>query len=174
MLSGIFFQPVRSQWSDLRTYFFIFLFATGNLLFPQLCHLVPRGGQVLLPIYFFTLIGSYKFGSRVGIATAVLSPLLNSALFGMPPLAAVPVIMVKSMVLALVASQVASANKKLSVLLLLYVVVAYQLIGSSIEWMMTQSLAAAAADVSRGIPGMLLQVFAGWWILKKLALYDRK
>jgi hypothetical protein len=66
---------------ELRTYLFVALFVLGNLLLPQLCHLIPNGGKILLPIYFFTLIASYKFGIKVGLMTAVLSPIINSILF---------------------------------------------------------------------------------------------
>lgn len=58
-----------------KTYWFTLLFVAGNLILPQLCHLIPQGGLILLPIYFFTLIAAYKFGIRVGLLTAVLSPL---------------------------------------------------------------------------------------------------
>ena len=72
--------------SNVRTYLFAALFIIGNMLFPQLAHLIPGGGLMLLPIYFFTLIGAYKYGIHVGILTAVLSPVVNSLLFGMPVL----------------------------------------------------------------------------------------
>lgn len=55
-----------------KTYWFTLLFVAGNLILPQLCHLIPQGGLILLPIYFFTLIAAYKFGIRVGLLTAVL------------------------------------------------------------------------------------------------------
>ena len=73
-----------------KTYWFTLLFVAGNLILPQLCHLIPQGGLILLPIYFFTLIAAYKFGIRVGLLTAVLSPLANSALFEMPAAAVLP------------------------------------------------------------------------------------
>lgn len=53
-----------------KTYWFTLLFVAGNLILPQLCHLIPQGGLILLPIYFFTLIAAYKFGIRVGLLTA--------------------------------------------------------------------------------------------------------
>lgn len=56
-----------------KTYWFTLLFVAGNLILPQLCHLIPQGGLILLPIYFFTLIAAYKFGIRVGLLTAVCS-----------------------------------------------------------------------------------------------------
>lgn len=168
------FYPVRSQWSDLRTYFFVWVFATGNIILPQLCHLVPSGGRMLLPIYFFTLIASYKFGLRVGLATAILSPVLNSMLFGMPAAAMLPVILVKSVLLAIIATYVASTCKRLSFFHLVFVVLSYQIYGSAIEWIITKSFTAATADFTIGIPGMLIQIVGGWYLLKRLALYEQR
>ncbi|MFI5186299.1 MAG: hypothetical protein ACHQF0_06215 [Chitinophagales bacterium] len=173
MFSTTLFYPVRLQWSDLRTYFFILLFAAGSLILPQLCHLIPSGGQIFLPIYFFTLIASYKFGLKVGLLTAALSPVMNCIFFGMPPAAALPVILIKSILLAVIAAYVANTFKKISILYLMIVVFGYQLIGSFIEWNITQSFSAAIADLTTGVPGMFIQVFAGWLILKKLASYDK-
>ena len=69
---------------SLKTYLLAAAFVIGNIALPQLCHLVPQGGLILLPIYFFTLIAAYKYGFTVGLLTAVLSPLVNNLLFGMP------------------------------------------------------------------------------------------
>lgn len=72
------------NYTNANTYLFAFVFIVGNVVLPQLCHLVHLGGPAMLPIYFFTLIGAYKYGFKVGMLTAVLSPLVNSFLFGMP------------------------------------------------------------------------------------------
>ena len=77
---------------ELRTYLAAALFVVGNIVLPQLAHLIPQGGVTWLPIYFFTLIGAYKYGWRVGLLTAVASPLLNSWLFGMPAPQVLPAI----------------------------------------------------------------------------------
>ena len=69
---------------EAKTYLAAALFVAGNIVLPQICHLVPQGGLRWLPIYFFTLVGAYKYGWRVGLLTALLSPVVNSALFGMP------------------------------------------------------------------------------------------
>ena len=76
------------------------LFIAGNMALPQLFHLIPQGGITWLPIYFFTLIGAYKFGWKVGLLTAILSPIINSLLFGMPLPAVLPAILLKSVLLA--------------------------------------------------------------------------
>ncbi|MDE7073952.1 MAG: ECF transporter S component, partial [Odoribacter sp.] len=54
------------EYDNVRTYRAAALFIVGNILLPQLCHLVPQGGITWLPIYFFTLVGAYKYGWRVG------------------------------------------------------------------------------------------------------------
>ncbi len=155
-------------WREMRTYLFAALFIAGNILMPQLCHLFPQGGLILLPIYFFTLIAAYKFGFRVGLLTAVLSPLVNSLLFGMPPVAALPIIMVKGVLLAAAASWMASKSKGASLLALIGVVLAYQLVGGLIEWAMTGSLASALQDWKLGYPGMILQAVGGWLVINHL------
>ena len=155
-------------WREMRTYMFALLFIIGNIVLPQLCHLIPQGGLMLLPIYFFTLIAAYKFGFRVGLLTAVLSPLINSALFGMPPVAALPIIMIKGVLLAGAASWMANRSKGASLLALIGVVLGYQLVGGAIEWAMTGSLASALQDWKLGWPGMALQAIGGWLMLNHL------
>ena len=145
-----------------RTYLVAALFIVGNILLPQLFHLVPKGGVIWLPIYFFTLIGAYKYGWRVGLLTAVLSPLINSALFGMPPAPALAPIILKSVLLATAAGYAASRFHKASLLLLVGVVLSYQILGTLGEWVMKGDLYLAAQDFRIAVPGMLLQVFGGW------------
>jgi hypothetical protein len=153
---------------ESRSLLYAALFVVGNLLLPQLCHLIPQGGLMLLPIYFFTLIGAYKYGWQVGLLTALLSPALNSALFGMPALAVLPGIMVKSALLALAAAYIAHRHQSVSIALLLAVVLAYQVVGSLVESAMLGSLALGFQDFRIGIPGMLLQVFGGYLFIKYL------
>ncbi len=155
-------------WREMRTYLFALLFIAGNIVLPQLCHLFPQGGLIMLPIYFFTLIAAYKFGFRVGLLTAVLSPLINSVLFGMPPAPALPIIMIKGVLLAGAAAWMANKSKGASLLALIGVVLAYQLVGGLIEWAMTGSLASALQDWKLGWPGMLLQAVGGWLVLNHL------
>ena len=155
-------------WREMRTYMFALLFIAGNIILPQLCHLFPQGGLILLPIYFFTLIAAYKFGFRVGLLTAVLSPLINSALFGMPPVAALPIIMIKGVLLAGAAAWMANRSKGASLLALIGVVLVYQFVGGLFEWAMTGSLASALQDWKLGYPGMILQALGGWLVINHL------
>lgn len=156
------------SFSDTRTYLYATLFILGNIIMPQIAHLVPQGGLVWLPIYFFTLVGAYKYGWKVGLITALASPLINSAIFGMPAVAMLPVIIFKSVTLAIIAGLTASRFKQVSPWHILIVVFGYQLIGSLGEWAWTGSLDAALQDLHTGLPGIIMQVFAGWLIIRKL------
>lgn len=150
------------NFSDVRTYLTATAFIVGNILFPQLCHLLPQGGMTWLPIYFFTLIAAYKYGWKTGLLTAVASPIINSFLFGMPMTAALPAILLKSILLALSAGLVAQRYSKVSILLLVAVVLLYQVMGTLGEWALKGSFWMAVQDFRLGVPGMLLQVFGGY------------
>lgn len=155
-------------YSEKKTYLAALLFVLGNIALPQICHLIPLGGMILLPIYFFTLIGAYKFGWKVGLLTAVLSPIANSTLFGMPMPAALPAILLKSVLLALAAGYVARKYNKVTLPLMLTTVLAYQILGTLGEWAMKGDLYLALQDFRIGIPGILLQIWGGYAVIKYL------
>lgn len=159
------------NYANYRTYLFATLFVAGNIILPQLIHFVPQGGLMLLPIYFFTLIAAYKYGIFAGLLTAILSPLTNYALFGMPVLAMLPIILTKSVLLAVTAALAAKYFKKVSIIALILVVLTYQFFGTMIEWAMVKDFWVAISDFRIGLPGMLLQVFGGYLVLKALAKY---
>lgn len=147
---------------DARTYLLSALFIAGNIIMPQLCHLVPGGGLRWLPIYFFTLVAAYRFGLAAGVVTSICSPIVNNLAFGMPPASMLPVILVKSTLLAFAASTVAARVGKPALWAVALAVAAYQAAGSAAEWGITGSLDAALQDLRIGWPGMLLQTFGGW------------
>lgn len=156
------------EYNYAKTYWVAALFVAGNIFLPQLCHLIPQGGIRWLPIYFFTLIGAYKYGWRVGLLTAVASPLVNSALFGMPAVAGLPAILLKSILLAGSAGYAASHFKRASVILIAGVVAVYQVVGTLGEWAMKGDFWIAAQDFRIGLPGMLVQIMGGWLFINHL------
>ena len=156
------------RYDEVRTYLFAAAFVLGNIALPQLCHLFRLGGPTWLPIYFFTLVGAYKYGWRTGLAAALVSPLLNSVFFGMPAAAMLPAVLLKSTLLALAAGTIAARTRRASLGMLAAVVVLYQTIGTLGEWALTGSLYAAAQDLRIGVPGMLLQIFGGWWVINRV------
>jgi len=152
------------SFTEGKTYLWAVAFVIGNMLFPQLFHLIPKGGLIFLPIYFFTLLGAYKFGWKVGLLTAVFSPIINSALFGMPMMASLPIILAKSVILAIAAGYTSSHFHKATLPLVFAVVAFYQLAGGLIEWFYTGSLYEALQDVRIGFPGIIIQI-VGCWLL---------
>lgn len=156
--------------NDAKTYLLAALFIAGNIILPQLFHLMPQGGITWLPIYFFTLIGAYKYGWRVGLLTAILSPLVNSFCFGMPATAVLPPILLKSVLLALCAGFAAHRFRKASFAILALVVAAYQLLGTAGEWIMSGDFTAACQDFRIGLPGMLMQIFGGYLVINSSKL----
>lgn len=158
--------------SSSKTYIFAALFVLGNIILPQICHLIPNGGHIWLPIYFFTLVGAYTYGWRVGILTAIASPLVNSFIFGMPAPVVLPSIMLKSLLLASAAGIAASRTAKTTLLNIAAVVLAYQTIGTLGEWALAGNFSAAISDFTLGLPGIALQILGGWAVIRFLSKLD--
>jgi hypothetical protein len=152
-------------YSNAKTYLFALLFVAGNLLLPLLCHLVPDGGRMLLPVYFFTLIAAYKYGLQVGLLTALLSPLVNALLFGMPSMELLPIIVIRSGILAASAACAARWSGKIAFAPILLAVIASNAIGLVAEgaW---YGFPVAASALRVGLPGIALQLFGGYALLK--------
>lgn len=155
-------------YDEIKTYLLAIAFVIGNVALPQLFHTIPKGGMIWLPIYFFTLIGAFKYGWRVGLLTAIASPIVNHLFFGMPMAAALPAILTKSILLALGAGFIAKRAGKVSLLAIAGVVAFYQVFGSIAEWAYTGSIAAAAQDVRLGLPGILTQIIGGYLVIRYL------
>ena len=149
-----------------KTYLTAAAFIAGNIVLPQLCHLIPDGGRMLLPIYFFTLLGAYKYGWRVGLLTAILSPVINAALFGMPATAALPAIIFKSVAAAVAASWAAASTGKITLWTMTAAVLGYQAVGTLFEWAWTGSFATSVQDFRMGLAGMAVQIAGVWALLR--------
>ena len=59
--------------------------------------------------------------------------------------------------------------RKITIPALLGTVMAYQVVGTLIEWVLVGDFYLAAQDFRIGIPGMLLQIFGGYALLKAIA-----
>lgn len=151
----------QMPFSSPMTYLAALFFIAGNVLLPRLFHFLPLGGPTWLPIYFFTLVGAYRCGWRVGLLAALASPAVNTLLFGMPAVAFMPVVVFKSAVLAMIAGVVAERHPRASVGLLAAIVLSYQAVGTLGQWFITGDLASSFHSLVIGVPGMILQVFAG-------------
>ena len=149
-------------WRDKEFYLWSIVFVLGNLALPQLCHLAALGGKVWLPIYFCTFLAAVLYGRQVAMLTAVLSPVLNYAIFAMPSAGMLPVMMVKSLLIALLAPALV---KRFSVpVALVLTIVGYQLGGALFGALTGGEM---LVDFRHGWPGMLAQ-FAGVWLILQL------
>ena len=86
----------------------------------------------------------------------------------MPPAAALPIILIKSVTLAVAAAWIARKTSKVTLLTVALAVIAYQLIGSLAEWAMTGSIEKASQDIVLGWPGCLIQIVGGYLVLRYL------
>lgn len=137
-----------------RTYLFATLFTAGNIALPQLCHLVPQGGLLFQPIYLFTLIAACRWGWRVALLTALVSPLLNTLWFSMPSVAMLPVVLLKSVVLALGVSWAMTSKVRNPLMVAVLFIIGAQFLGGVAEW----ALLSSATTLWLCLPGVALQV----------------
>lgn len=147
------------SFNNYRTWLLASLFIAGNIIMPQLFHTVRLGGPTWLPIYFFTLVGAWIGGWRTGLLTALASPVINSLVFGMPAVAMLPTIILKSSLLAGAAAYAGRHQMKATLATVALVILSYQLPGTLGEWALTGSADMALGDLTIGLPGLLLQLF---------------
>lgn len=140
--------------SNLRTYLFALLFTAGNVVLPQLCHLVPQGGLIFQPIYLFTIVAACRWGWRVALLTALVSPLINTLLFAMPSVAMLPIVLLKSVVFALGVSWALMGNVRKPMLTAVLCIVGAQLLGVAAEWLLLSS----ATTLWFCLSGLALQI----------------
>lgn len=154
------------NYDEAKTYLWAAVFVACNLVLPQVFHLIPQGGIIFAPLSFVILAGAYKFGWKTGLLAALASPLVNHAITGMPAWDVMPVMTFKLAVIALVAGFAAQRFHSVSLPLLVGVVLVSLVIGGLGELILTGGIAATIADVTIGWPGLLLQVFGTWLILR--------
>ena len=154
------------NYDEAKTYLWATVFVACNLILPQVFHLIPQGGVIFSPLSLVILAGAYKFGWKTGLLAALASPLVNHLITGMPAWEVMPVMTMKLAVLALVAGLAAQRFKTVSLPLLIGVILVSKAIGALGELAMTGGIAATIADFPIGWPGLLLQVFGAWLILK--------
>ena len=154
------------NYDEAKTYLLAMAFVACNLLLPQVFHLIPQGGIIFAPLSFVILAGAYKFGWKTGLLAALASPLINHAITGMPAWGVMPVMTLKLAVIALVAGLAAQRFKTVNLLLIMAVVLVSMVLGALGELVLTGGIAATISDITVGWPGILLQIFGTWLIIK--------
>ena len=108
------------NFDEAKTYIWATVFVACNLVLPQVFHLIPQGGVIFSPLSLVILVGAYKFGWKTGLLAALLSPVVNHLLTGMPAAEVMPVMALKLAVLAMVAGLAAQHFKTVSLPLLIW------------------------------------------------------
>lgn len=153
-------------YSEIKTYLWALLFIACNTILPQVSHLIPQGGIIFAPLSLVILAVSYKLGWKVGLLTAVATPIVNHLIFGLPAWDVLQVMMLKLSILALAAGLTAQHFRTVSLPLLVAVVLTSELLGGAGEWLLTGSIAATVADFTMGWPGLLLQIIGAYLIVR--------
>ena len=133
-----------------------------------MAHLIPQGGIIFAPLSLVILVGAYKLGWKVALLAAVVSPLLNHYLTGMPAWGVLQVMMLKLVVLALAAGLTAQYFRKATLPLIVGVVLAAEIIGGIGEWALTGDIVATVSDFTIGWPGLLLQIVVTYLVCTKI------
>lgn len=76
--------------------------------------------------------------------------------------------MLKSVLLAAAAGYAAHRFQRISLVILAAVVLAYQVAGTLGEWLIIGDFSQAIQDFHIGLPGMCLQIFGGYFFLRRL------
>ena len=154
------------NYDEAKTYMWAAIFVACNLVLPQVFHLIPQGGIIFSPLSLVILVGAYKFGWKTGLLAALLSPSVNHLLTGMPATEVLPVMTMKLAVLAVIAGLTAQYFKKASLPIIIGVVLVCKAVECVGELLLTGGIEATVTDFTMGWPGLLLQVFGTWLLLK--------
>ena len=154
------------NYDEVKTYLWATVFVACNLVLPQVFHLIPQGGIIFSPLSLVIMAGAYKFGWKTGLLAALISPLVNHLITGMPAWEVLPVMTFKLAALAIVAGLIAQRYQVVSLLILVSIVIMTKAIGIVGELAITGGIDATIADLTLGWPGLMLQIFGTWLILK--------
>ena len=140
------------------------LFIAANIALPHLFHLIPGGGVMFLPIYFFTLVAAMRYGWQVGLLTSIMSPVLGWLIFSAPAFALVPDMLLKG---ALLVGTASFAKKYLGISLLSNIVaVASAFAIAGLLELSFLGANIAFQDFVTGLPGMAMMILGSWLINK--------
>ena len=156
------------NYNETKTYIWALIFVACNLVLPRLFHLIPQGGIIFAPLSLVIMAGAYKFGWKVGLLAAVVSPVVNHLITGMPAWGVLQVMTLKLVVLALVAGLAAKYFKKVTLSLLIGVLLISELFGGLGEFALTGGIDSTITDFTIGWPGLIMQIVGTYLVCKYL------
>lgn len=147
------------------------LFIAANIGLPHLFHLIPGGGVMFLPIYFFTAFAAVSYGKWSGILTGVMSPLLGFLIFGAPKAFMIPDMVLKGVLLSytlhyfLTRAKMTFRDNTIAQVIAIPTAVLTAWMAAGLLEMVIGKGEAAFLDFFTGIPGLIMMTIAGWLAL---------
>ncbi|MEG1649577.1 MAG: ECF transporter S component [Rikenellaceae bacterium] len=156
------------SYKESKSYTLAFAFIAANVILPQLFHLLNFGGAAFLPILLFTLVAAATYGMTAGIVTAIFSPIISAALFGMPTPEMTTILISKGLTLALVLGYTANKFSKISIFSIVVAIAAYQIVGFVVSTaIFDMKFATDAMLIS--YPGVIMQLIGGYFLVKVIS-----
>jgi len=78
------------QKKNVRNLMVAGLLVAFGLVFPQAFHMIPGAGPIFLPMHIPVLMAGLMLGWKYGLAVGFVTPILSHFIFGMPPIAPLP------------------------------------------------------------------------------------
>lgn len=91
------------------------LFLAIGILIPYIFHIIGLPGQVFLPMHIPVLLCGLILGGKYGLMVGILTPLINSAVLGMPPIYPIGVCMAFELAAYGIATGLLYKNKKCNI-----------------------------------------------------------
>lgn len=96
-----------------------------GVILPMTVHFIPNAGSILLPMHISILICGLVCGWKYGMTAGIVTPIISSALTGMPPAGYLPVMVIELGVYGIVSgimiNRVNSKNRLLNIYLSLII-----------------------------------------------------
>ncbi len=161
------------------------LLSAAGVLLPQVFHMIggTATGGMFLPMHIPVLLAGMLYGPLCGASVGVLSPTLSFLIFGMPPAAKYPFMLIELIFYGLAAGLFERAFRRFDTLNLLLTTLFAQAAGrlayAGCLWLGGKILvgvafpaaASVTAAVAAGLPGIVIQLVlvpAAYSALKKL------
>lgn len=153
---------------QIRNLVFAALCTALGIVLPQAFHSIPNAGSIFLPMHLPVLLCGLICAWPYGLACGILTPILSHLIFGMPPAAYLPAMIVELAIYGLLASLMMQVFSKLKFQARVYVALVAAMIGGRIAYGIVNALIFRAGSYSMqlwmtamfvtALPGIIMQI----------------
>lgn len=141
-----------------RPVFLTAVYAMAGTVLPLLFHSYGLAGPRFLPIFLFTMIGAVTISPSAALAVAIITPLANNLLTGMPAGSMMILVIIKGAIIVGLVRLLAQWLSKSKILFSIALVISYQAIGFLMESTFLNTVSVAWQHFIFSWPGMVIQV----------------